>query len=87
MTCKQSLLSYISLQIETENVLDRSNNISVSIELQNVMDRYRTDQKAIRYNGNIVLIFTAILLSRFDKTLLMYFVGLKFFNVVVELPG
>ena len=40
--------------METENVSDRSNNISVSIGLQNVMDRYGTDQKAIRYNGNIV---------------------------------
>ena len=34
---------------------DRSNNISVSIGLQNVMDRYGTDQKAIRYNRNLVL--------------------------------
>ena len=42
--------------METENVSDRSNNISVSIALQNVMDRYGTDQKAIRYNGNIVLV-------------------------------
>ena len=41
--------------METENVSDRSNNISVSIALHNVMDRYETDQKAIRYNGNIVL--------------------------------
>ena len=40
--------------METENVSDRSNNISVSIGLQNVMDRYGTDQKAIRYDGNIV---------------------------------
>ena len=39
--------------METENVSDRSNNISVSTGLQNVMDRYGTDQKAIRYNGNI----------------------------------
>ena len=44
-----------SLQIETGNVPDRSNNISVSIGLQNVMDRYGTDQKAILYDGNIVL--------------------------------
>ena len=43
----------LSLQMESENVPDRSNNISVSIGLQNVMDRYGTDQKAIRYNGNI----------------------------------
>ena len=42
--------------METENMLDRSNNISVFIGLQNVMDRYGTDQKAIRYNGNIVLV-------------------------------
>ena len=41
--------------METENVSDRSSSISVSIGLQNVMDRYGTDQKAIRYNGNIVL--------------------------------
>ena len=40
--------------METENVSDRSKNISVSTGLQNVMDRYGTDQKAIRYNGNIV---------------------------------
>ena len=46
----------VSLQMETGNVPDRSNNISVSIGLQNVMDRYGTDQKVIRYNGNIVLI-------------------------------
>ena len=44
----------VSFQMETGNVPDRSSNISVSIRLQNVMDRYRTDQKAIRYNGNIV---------------------------------
>ena len=42
--------------METENVPDRSNNMSVSIGLQIVMDRYRTEQKAIQYNGNIVLI-------------------------------
>ena len=42
--------------METENVSDRSNNISVSIALQSVMDRYGTDQKAIQYDGNIVLI-------------------------------
>ena len=43
-----------SLQMETGKVQDRSNNISVSIGLQNGMDRYGTDQKAIRYNGNVV---------------------------------
>ena len=41
--------------METDNVLDRSSNISVSIRLQNVMDRNGTDQKAILYNGNMVL--------------------------------
>ena len=45
----------VSVQMETGNVLDRCNNISVSIGLQNVMDRYGADQKAIRYNGNIVI--------------------------------
>ena len=40
--------------METENVSDRSNNISVSIGLQIVIDHYGTDQKAIRYDGNIV---------------------------------
>ena len=40
--------------METGNVSDRSNNISVSIGLQNMTDRYGTNQKAIRYNGNIV---------------------------------
>ena len=44
----------VLLQMETGNLPDRSNNISVSIGLQNVTDRYGTDQKAIRYNGNIV---------------------------------
>ena len=41
------------LQMETGNVPDRS-NISVSTGLQNVTDRYGTDQKAIRYKGNII---------------------------------
>ena len=45
----------VSLQMETENVPDRSKNISVSIGLQDVMDCYETDQKAILYNGKIVL--------------------------------
>ena len=45
----------LSLQMETGNVPDQSNSDFVSIVLQNVMDRYGTDQKAIRYNGNIVL--------------------------------
>ena len=40
--------------METANMPGRSNNSSVSNGLQNVMDRYETDQKAIRYNGNIV---------------------------------
>ena len=44
----------VSLQMETGNVPDRSNNIPVSIGLQNVIDRYGTGQKAIRYNGHIV---------------------------------
>ena len=51
--------------METENVSDRSNNISVSIGLQNVMDRYGTDQKAIRHNGNIVLICEVLPLKQF----------------------
>ena len=44
----------VLLQMETGSAPDRSNNISVSIGLQNVADRCGTDQKAIRYNGNIV---------------------------------
>ena len=48
----------VSLQMETGNVPDRLNNISVSIGLQIVIDRYGTDQKAIRYNRNIVLVAT-----------------------------
>ena len=48
----------VSLQMETGNVPDRSKNISVSIGLQNVIDRFGTDQKALRYNGNIVLLVT-----------------------------
>ena len=42
--------------METENVSDRPDNISVSLGLRNVIDRYGTDQKVIRYNGNIVLV-------------------------------
>ena len=56
MTLSSLYYLIVSLQMETENVSDRSNNISVSVGLQNVMDRYGTDQKAIRYNGNIVLV-------------------------------
>ena len=41
--------------METGNVPNWSKNISVSIGLENVMDHYGADQKAIRYNGNIVL--------------------------------
>ena len=44
----------VSLQVETRQVPDRSNNIFVSIGLQNVMDRYGMDQKLIQYNGNVV---------------------------------
>ena len=55
MTLSNLYYLIVSLHMETENVSDRSNNIFVSIGLQNVMDRYGTDQKAIRYNGNIVL--------------------------------
>ena len=44
----------VSVQMETENVSDRFNNISLSIGLQNVMDRYGRDQNSIRYNGSIV---------------------------------
>ena len=36
----------VSLQMETGNVPDRSNNISVSTRMQIVMDRYGTEQKA-----------------------------------------
>ena len=50
-----NLYLIVSLQMETESVSDRSNNISVSAGLQNEVDRYGTDHKAIRYNGNIVL--------------------------------
>ena len=55
MTLSNLYYLIVSLHMETENVSDRSDNIFVSIGLQNVMDRYGTDQKAIRYNGNIVL--------------------------------
>ena len=44
----------LSLQMETGNVPDRANNISVSSGQQNMMDRCGTDQKATRYDGNIV---------------------------------
>ena len=48
----------VSVQMETENVSDRFNNISLSIGLQNVMDRYGRDQNSIRYNGSIVQFYT-----------------------------
>ena len=47
----------VSFQMETGNVTDRSNNISVSTGLQNMTDCYGTDQKAIRCNGNIVIVY------------------------------
>ena len=43
----------VSPQMKTGNMLDRSNNMSVSNGLQIVMYRQGTEQKAIRYNGNI----------------------------------
>ena len=49
----------VSLQMETGNGLDRSNDILISIVLQNVTDRCGTNQKAIQYNGNIVLVSIA----------------------------
>ena len=49
----------VSLQMETGNGLDRSNDILVSIGLLNVTDRYGTNQKVIQYNGNIVLVSIA----------------------------
>ena len=55
MTCNQSLLSYRIAQNESRKRVGSIPTTFVSIGLQNVMDRYRTDQKAIRYNGNIAL--------------------------------
>ena len=49
----------VSLQMQTGDGLDRSNKILVSVGQQNMMDRYGTDQKAIQYNGNIVLVLIA----------------------------
>ena len=49
----------VSVQMQTGDRLDRSNNILVSVGLQNMMDRYGTDQKAIQYIGNIVLVLIA----------------------------
>ena len=40
--------------METGNGSDQYDNISVSFEPQYVMDCYGTDQKAVRYDGNIV---------------------------------
>ena len=57
MTLSNLCYLIVSFQMETENVSDRSNNISVSIGLQNVMNSYGTDQKAILYNGNTVLVY------------------------------
>ena len=56
MTLSNLYYRNVSLQMETEHVSDRSKNISVSTGLQNVMDRYGTEQKAIRCNGNIVIV-------------------------------
>ena len=53
MTLSNLYYLIVSLQMETKNVSDQS-NISISTGLQNVMDRYGTDQKAIRYNENVV---------------------------------
>ena len=57
----------VSLQMEIENVSNRSNNISVSAGVQNMMHRYGTDQKAIRYNGNIVYVSIVFLKLDFDS--------------------
>ena len=64
--------------METENLSDRSNNISVSLRLQNVMDRYGTNQKAIRYKGNIVFVC-----KHYSKKFLLETM-LYFKNVVIE---
>ena len=65
--------------MEIENVSDRSNNISVSIGLQNVMDRYGTDQKAIRYNGNIVLVRATIMFIIFWDFLIVELLVINWF--------
>ena len=59
--------------METENVSDRLDNISVSLGLRNVIDRYGTDQKAIRYNGNIVLVMACFdwKIGVFQQTVVM----------------
>ena len=64
--------------MKTENVSDRSNNISVSIGQQNVMDRYGTNQKVIRYKGNIVFVCKHYSKNFFLETMLY------FKNVVIE---
>ena len=64
--------------MKTEHVSDRSNNISVSIGLQNVTDRYGTNQKAIRYKGNI-----AFVCKHYSKKFLLETM-LYFKNVVIE---
>ena len=44
--------------METGNVPDRSDNISACIGPQYLMNRYGKDQKAIRYDENILQLFS-----------------------------
>ena len=74
----------VSLQMETGSVTDRSNNISVSIGLQNVKDRYGTDQKAIQYNGNIVLV-TCNYMFKLNNTKTRTWSGI-FSNLTIKVP-
>ena len=54
MTYKQSLLSY-RIAPNGNKTFQIDPTTFISIGLQNVMDHCRMDQKAIQYNGNIVL--------------------------------
>ena len=58
MTC-----NLVSLQMETRNVPVRSINISVSTGQKNVMGHYGMDLKAIRSNGNIVLVNLKVMMT------------------------
>ena len=58
MTC-----NLVSLQMETGNVPVRSIDFSVSTGQKNMMGHYGMDQKAIRYNGNIVLVNLKVMMT------------------------
>ena len=70
--------------METGNMPDRSNNISVSIGLQNVMDRYGTDQKAIRYNRNLVLKYLITLYNQGIESIMCLLILFSRYSWIIQ---